>query len=323
MTEAVEKLLLELAERASGAVAVFAADGSIRVANERWQALMEGVPAPSAGSIGDLLASAGFSPVPDQPGAFQRQGELWTVERKAFGHHLLVVARPEGAVAHEAERRAKVFSVASHDIRGPVANVRSYAALLLTGKYQLDDRARRAVEVVLRNADRALALLRSYFDAERSDLLPVPVEATPQDILPLLEAEAEKARAQAAERKVRFIADFPPSLPEVRVDAERFSHMLAAFLAHGLSRTPEHGTLRLQVAAERASLLVRVVDSGAPVPEQQQASLFDWRARAEADHRLSAGFELGLASKEAEAHSGGVRSFRSGEGVTFELTLPL
>ncbi|MFN7134639.1 MAG: histidine kinase dimerization/phospho-acceptor domain-containing protein, partial [Myxococcales bacterium] len=50
------------------------------------------------------------------------------------------------------KQRQQVLSVAAHDLRAPLANVRSYASLLLGGRMtDADPRVKRAAEVISRN----------------------------------------------------------------------------------------------------------------------------------------------------------------------------
>ncbi len=324
MAETLEKALRLVAEEVTHALAVFGSDGALKVANARWLALQGPKPAPERAGISDHLAALGLTPVASRPGIFRR-GELeYQVTRLTAGNSTVVMLVALQAEAARDKLRERFLSISSHDIRGPVANVRSYASLLSTGRFTLDEKAQRAVETIARNADRALGLLRSFFDSARAELQPPPVELEPQSVVPLLEAEIERLRGPAQERNVRFHVQFPPNVPEARVDGERFSHIVYALLLHGLSRTPNGGRLELEVRVPDGHLEVAVRDPGPTLSAEALAALFDRDERVVGEGKLGGAFELCLAREEILAHQGTLGHFSPpGGGLELFASLPL
>ena len=98
---------------------------------------------------------------------------------------------------------SRFLSLATHELRGPLGTVRTYAALLASPRFALDERVRTAVEVMLRNVDRALASWDFLAEAWRLDVGGLRLDLREEDLLPILRASADSVASTARERSVR------------------------------------------------------------------------------------------------------------------------
>jgi signal transduction histidine kinase len=109
-------------------------------------------------------------------------------------------------------------------------------------------------------------------------------------------------------------------------DPERLERAIANLVANAVKYSPPCGPVRVEVEARPAAAVVRVVDRGMGIAEQDQARIFDWFVRAENARRVAKGIGIGLAGARGivEQH-GGTLSVQSqlGAGATFTLELPL
>ena len=202
------------------------------------------------------------------------------------------------------ELRVKFLSLASHDLRGTLANVRTWAGILASGRVPLDERGKRATEVILRNTDRALAQQQALFDLLRAEWAPLPVARTIRALGPLLASSLVDVPVEGA-----------AGLPEVSVDEDRLGHVLYAFAAHARARAGGGG-FSVRAEAGDGGAWVSFEDRGAPLDAQQRARAFDPVARALEEQKLGAGFDLGVAGQELAAMGGRVRADSPGGGVT-------
>ena len=221
------------------------------------------------------------------------------------------------------DRHARFLSVAAHDLRGHMANVRAFAAMLLDGRTPLDPKARRWLEVIVRNADQALGRLRDYFDAAQAAAGVLEVDRQLQPVLPLLQSALQRAQEKAHSRAVHLHLDLPSELPEISVERSSLEHALDSFLEHGLSRTPDGGRLEVSVKQAEGLLVVAVADMGPPVHEGEAPWTFDPERQAEKEQHLATGFRLGLAAIRIRAHGGQVGIEQDTGRTTFYLALPL
>lgn len=308
-----------IAETSPAGMAVFSDRGSLVLANARFlQAI--GVE-PQAGESRSSLLLRAFGQ--ESPGVEVRRGDKvfrCRAQTASSGASVLWLdeLKPEG----HARRHSAYLSIASHDIRAPLANTRSYASLLLSPKMELNERARHCVEVILRNADRALALLQEFLDASLDEVGALDLDLSMEDVLPVIRECVERAGAAAEKKGVRISSQLPATLPPILVDRGRLNHALSAYLGQAVARSSGGQTIRLEVQRRPNEIYLAVSDSGTAEPGTEQ-TLFEREQRTIDEGKLGEGFRLGLAKAEIEAHGGHVGAQLGATGATFFFTLPL
>ncbi|NOK37535.1 HAMP domain-containing histidine kinase [Corallococcus exercitus] len=296
-------------------------------------------PAPGAAGIDGLMAAAGFRRRDGERNLWEREDRTLLVGEEPLedgGRLVWALPVPWGAsqasssgtsaASTTGERvadRVRYLSLASHDLRGSLANIRSYAALLLNGRIPLEPKAQRGLETILRNADRALSFAQDFFDSSRADLGALACERERQPLLPILDAAVERTRAAASAASVGLVLDELPELPDVQVDAGRIQHAVEAFVHHLLGRAQPGESLHVRAARLGHQVRVEVRRDGAAVPEEDITAVFQCEERAFRERKLEDPLRVFLARQEVEAHGGQVGAQADVGGTTLFLTLPV
>lgn len=306
------------------AFAIFGAGGELLGASEPFHALVQSPALPPRCPPARLLRELGFSPTPGSPDCFQKGAVIvrQRLEPTRTGATLLVLTEalaPHGA----AWPHTKFLSVASHDLRGSVSNIRAYAGLLLGGRVPLDPKAQRWLEVIARNADKTLDTLRDLFDGEYADAGILQMDKLPQPVEPLLQSALIEAQEAAQAKGVEIVAQLPTGLPELQVDGAAITHAVSAFLEHGLARSEQGARLEVSAGAVDGQLLVQVTDKGPELSAVDAEHAFDRKRRAAQEGKLAAGFKLGVAAAEITLHGGRVGVERASGQTTFFFSIPL
>ncbi len=220
------------------------------------------------------------------------------------------------------ETAVRFLSLASHDLRGPLATVRSYAALLASPRFALDARVHSAVEVMLRNVDRALASWELLSEAWRLDVGGLRLDLRDEDLLPPFRMSAEAASSSARGRSIRLEVALPPSLPTARVDLDRVLLVLSGAWAYVLDRTHPGAAGGLTVRAEPDGIGLTFWDSGPPLTPEGEAHAFDRRWQALRSQDLGPGFRMALAGNLVQAHGGRATVGSLNDRTLFQLVLP-
>jgi two-component system, OmpR family, sensor kinase len=307
------------------AFAVFGPTGELLDASGPFHAMVGSSALPRQPSVPDrLLLDLGFTGVPGSPGLLQKDGRRVRqhLRRTASGLTLLALEAVAEERAGEPSRE-KFLSVASHDLRGTVSNIRAYAGLMLDGQVQPAPKMRRWLEVIARNADKALVSLKEFFDSAYAQAGILEVDREPQDLEPFLRSALERVQGAVTGQVAEISAAIQEHLPQVSVDGAALDHVLCAFLEHGLARAPEGSRLELFARSLDREVIVGVTDSGPPLSEMDAAVAFDAELRAAREGRLAAGFKLGVAGAEVAAHGGRVGIERASDRTTFFFTLLL
>jgi signal transduction histidine kinase len=215
-------------------------------------------------------------------------------------------------------RQREVLAIALHDLRSPIANVRSYAGLLTRGNVTPEKLARLA-DVIARNADRALRLTSDYIESELAELGDLGVHREEHRLLPLVASAVASRRILAQERGVQLVLAPHPEV-RLRLDAERFSHALEAVLDQAVARSPDGDRVRVALEVLPAQVNVDVFDSGTGPASGELDRVRD--ARICADRRLTPAIALTVARAILESHHGTLVVSPAHPGARWRLGLP-
>lgn len=216
----------------------------------------------------------------------------------------------------------RFLSLASHDLRGSLGTVRTYAALLRSPRFALEGRVRSAVEVMLRNVDRALSSWDFLAEAWRLDIGGLRLDTREEDLLPALRASAEAATAMASERGIRLEVSLASGPILAGVDPDRLQLVLAGAWAHVLDRTHQGATAGLTVRDGAAGCALTYWDPGPALTPEDEAHAFDRRWQALRGHELGSGFRMAVAGALVQAHGGTARVGSLSGRTLFEFLLP-
>jgi signal transduction histidine kinase len=213
---------------------------------------------------------------------------------------------------------------ASHELRNPLAIIRTNVDVALADPYASPDDLRHTMTVVKRASDRMarlvddlLALARRQeptFEHEPVDLGAAVAEASDDFVVP------------AAARRIVLDRAITPGVVVVG-DRDALKRAVANLLENAVRLAPEGSRIRLAVGGEGDGAWIAVADEGPGIAPEDQEHVFDrfWRAD-KARSRADGGTGLGLAivRQIAESHGGRVRLHsKVGVGSSFVVWLPI
>lgn len=232
-------------------------------------------------------------------------------------------ARLYRAAHQAAQAREDFMQVASHELRGPVANFRLAVQLLgreiaRGDRERVDDRLR----VLTRQADRMSRLSSALLDvtritAGRLTLLrqELDLSALAQDVVARYLDQAEAASTAVAVEA----ADPVPC----QADPDRVEQIIANLVSNAL-KYGRGSPVTVRVRADDGYAVLEVADRGIGIPPEHQARIFGRFERA-VPQRTYGGLGLGLwiVRSLVEAHGGRISvESAPGEGSTFTVRLP-
>lgn len=284
---------------------------------------LERLPAVIESATG-LMMEAGFQARPGALHLWQRDGRaIYAGEIETEDGARLVWTWPAPGSEEAARRRVRYLSLASHDLRGALANVRSYAGLLLAGRVPLEPKVQRGLETIARNADRAIAFAQDFFDSSRADLGMLAYEKERQPLEPLLAAAVKRHQATAETASVALLLEPALSMPDVDVDGGRIQHAVEAFIQYHLAHAQAGEEIHVGArATPSGGLRVDVRRLGTPMSEEEAAFVFQREERAFREKKLEDPMRIFLARQEVEMHGGLVGVETDVGGATLFFTLP-
>ncbi|HEX5505194.1 MAG TPA: ATP-binding protein [Thermomicrobiales bacterium] len=237
----------------------------------------------------------------------------------------------ENAQLYEATQEAlaareEFLSVAAHELKTPVTNVRGFTELALR-QYRRErgadhERVQRALQALDRESGRLTHLVGQLLDVSRLEAEHLALDPVATDLAGLVRDVAAGAQLGTTAHTIRVAS--PDELVAV-VDPLRIEQLLSNLLSNAIKYSPNGGPIDVELARPAPdSLRLSVRDRGIGVPAAQQARLFERYYRGRPGDRV-AGLGLGLyISRQIATMHGGEIALESPEdgGSRFVVTLP-
>jgi two-component system sensor histidine kinase BaeS len=225
----------------------------------------------------------------------------------------------------EAQRR-QLLADTAHDLRTPIAVIRSHLEAMLDGVFPMTPENLAAIHEETLHLSRLVEDVRLLSLAETGHL---PLEKKPVDLAELT-AQVVAAFAPLAEADgILLESDLAETAPAV-ADQARIHQVLANLISNALRYAPQGQqdphAVSVTLKKETGLVIISVADNGPGLTAEQQARVFDrfWRSDVARD-RGQGGSGLGLAISKSivEAHAGRITvESTPGQGTIFTVTLP-
>ena len=244
----------------------------------------------------------------------------YAVER-AKGARLAAALREQKQMGQIRER---LIGIVGHDLRGPLASIRS-AALVLQKQPELQtELALRMTRMIDANVERMTRMIGELLDFTRMRLGGgIPIERQPIDAYEATGRVIDAIRIAHPQRSIEVEA--AAAMP-VSWDPERYAQLVTNLVQNALDYGDPKLPVRVSLKAEGEQVVVEVHNHGTPIPAHLRPHLFDPFRRAHTnEERPSAGLGLGLFIVEciATGHGGRVDvSSDEKSGTRFTVRLP-
>jgi signal transduction histidine kinase len=225
--------------------------------------------------------------------------------------------------------RDQFLSIASHELRAPLARLKSHAEVLMVAHAQgwLDpERLSWSVERINAAVDRLASLTKDVLDLSRLRGGHLPFRPRPIDLADwLCDLEARFGDVVGADHALRL--ELPSRPCPVLVDQDRVEQILVNLLDNAVKYSPEGGEIALRLEALDDGAVLAVRDVGVGLPAGARELIFEAFARApNAEQWNVPGMGLGLhiCRLIAERHGGRIWAESAGEqrGTTVSVWLP-
>lgn len=226
----------------------------------------------------------------------------------------------------EADRRKDEFlATLAHELRNPLAPIRS-AAELLRMEHLGEAQRTRAMDVIDRQVSHMVRLIDDLMDVTRIATGRLVIKREIVDLRELVSRAIELARPRIDAQRLRFTAVLPEAPVNAEVDATRIVQAIGNLLDNSAKHTEADGTIELELRTEGDEVMLRVKDDGAGIDPEMLPNVFELFAQARPGPGRHAGMGVGLAlvRRIVELHGGTVTadSRGTGHGSSFVVRIP-
>jgi PAS domain S-box-containing protein len=224
-------------------------------------------------------------------------------------------------------RKDEFLAMLAHELRNPLAPIRSAAELLRIARLD-EDRVRKTSEIIARQVGHMTSLVDDLLDVSRVTRGLVKLSKTALDIRHVVTEAVEQVNPLVRARRHHLALHLSPHAATVLGDKKRLVQVIANLLNNAAKYTNEGGNIVLESQVQDDEVLLSVADDGIGMEPELVARVFDLFAQAErTPDRSSGGLGLGLALVKSlvELHGGSVSctSQGLGKGSKFTVCLPL
>lgn len=221
------------------------------------------------------------------------------------------------------ELKDRFLQIASHDLKGPLMNLRMVMSLIRPAVQSIPDG-----ETILEMADGSLDLMQSLIQdfldsaAMQNGALKLRLDTVPlETFIPQVVAEHEpNAERKQIDLEIRSVAG------AVRADAKRFHQVVGNLVSNAIKYSPCGATVRLWTEADQDSVSIYIADQGPGIPAAEQGKLFTQFGKLSprpTGNESSTGLGLWIVKQLVNAQNGEVGLISPPEGgSTFWIRMP-
>jgi len=221
--------------------------------------------------------------------------------------------------------RREFVANASHELRTPIAAVRSATETLRNGALDDPTAAIRFLDIIERNAQRLQSLVEDMLDLSKLESNEFRLKRERVELGSVVPIVLGLFRERAEKKGVRLSAEMPAEPLAVEGDARGLEHVLSNLVDNAVKYCPAGASIVVKAIQEGERVRLIVSDTGNGIPAEHLPRLFErfYRVDAGRSRELGGtGLGLSIVKHMVEAMRGAVSVESAvGKGSTFTVSL--
>ena len=230
------------------------------------------------------------------------------------------------AALKEADQRKDEFlAMLAHELRNPLAPIRTAVQLLRLRELAESQRAR-ARDVIERQVEHLVDLINDLLDVSRITRGVIALQREPLLVGAIVARAVEIARPAIDAKQHELFIGLPDESLAVDGDRTRLVQVIANILHNAAKFMEPRGKIRLTVTRDANHVVIKVSDTGIGIAPEILPTIFELFTQAHTRaERSEGGLGIGLAliRRLTEMHGGTVTAYSEGPGRGTELTVRL
>jgi PAS domain S-box-containing protein len=224
------------------------------------------------------------------------------------------------------QRKDEFLAMLAHELRNPMAPIRTAAELLRLAPAD-EARVAKAAEIISRQVAHMTDLVDDLLDVSRVTRGLVEFEREPVDLRSVVAAAVEQTETAVQSRGHTLEVEATGGPAVVLGDRHRLIQVISNLLNNAAKYTPKGGSIRVALTADNDDVVIAITDNGVGMEPALLPHVFDlFSQAARTPDRAQGGLGIGLALVRSivRAHGGSITASSDGpgRGSTFELMLP-
>jgi len=223
------------------------------------------------------------------------------------------------------EQKARFVANASHELRTPIANLKTRLYLLRRQPENLLNH----IAILERVVERMQNLVEDLLDVTRFERGKIALKYDKVVLQDLIAEVVETQYPEAVRKRVILLHHLPPESLPILVDPERMIQVITNLIINAINYTQGGGQITVNTFAETSEdgshwAVIEVRDSGSGIAPDTLAQIFQPFFRATDGRTIGTGLGLTIAKEIVQAHAGEISvESQIGQGSCFTVRLPL
>lgn len=230
-------------------------------------------------------------------------------------------------LTHTRTTLAQFLSIASHDLKAPLAAVQSYLQVILGGFVgELNEKQKEMLSRSCVRIAEFIEMIDNILDISRFEV--GEIEAKELSLSDVVKDSVEMLRPLAEQKKLNVTLDLPQETPKTKGSATRLKQVITNLVGNAIKFTSSPGEISVRLKEDGGFLKVEVADTGVGISTEDLPRIFDDFYRGVAGDTAAKGAGLGLSISKmiVEAHGGRIWAEspcpETRKGSKFSFTVP-
>lgn len=223
------------------------------------------------------------------------------------------------------ESQKRFLADASHDLRTPLAIIKSEAQVLIQSNSDQVQDYKKVVESTLEEINKMSRLVDDLLIIARTDVIHINTIIEKFDVQNLLQKITSKMEIQAHKKNITLILkDSIPFL--ISGNTHTLERAIRNIVQNAINYTPNNGTVSLSLTQEKNVCLLEITDTGVGINQKDLPYVFDRFYKTEHSRNDGSGSGLGLpiTKQIVEQHGGSIKLLsKVGIGTEVIITIPI
>jgi len=214
--------------------------------------------------------------------------------------------------------KSEFISIASHQLRTPLAAIKGYISMFLEGTYgKLSEKIKEPMENVYKSNERLIKLVNDLLNVSRIETGKIKLELQKTSIEDVISNIINELKIEAEKKNIYLKWQEPKKpLPEILVDRDKIRQVILNLIDNAIRYTNKGGIRIIYQTANKKCQII-IADTGEGMTIEEILHLFESFSRGGAGTQFyseGAGLGLYVAKKFVEMHKGKIWAERPGKG---------
>ncbi|MCS6835633.1 MAG: GAF domain-containing protein [Anaerolineae bacterium] len=266
----------------------------------------------------------------------------WSFAQRIAEHASIAIANAQlyAALMRANKSKSDFMGFAAHELKNPLASVKGYADVLLTGMTgALSEQQRSFVSIIHSNANRMQTIIEDLRASAQLDADEFRVDLEPMNIWNAVLETLRPFIHFLRDKNQELVNEVPEDLPLIMGDSTRLIQVLTNLVSNAHKYSPPDTTIRITARVVQnfvdpkgkrrgPMVVVSVIDQGIGISEEDQKRLFREKyfrsSNKAAQEQPGTGLGMMLTQGIVHKHNGEIWvESELGKGSTFHVALPL